>query len=218
MTTEWQLLIISWELPNSTSVWHARDVTHHLISIFWWILDKTPPYSLRGFLGCAQHSSVEPRTLCYLDEAFCRRQHINSLQRCLQHQPQQGLFLSHLQKQLMGGKRVQGEEEEEDENVLWKRSQASTARQAAALAAPTGLCNGTPHNAEQKVPWGQINFKLNVKSWQLCMSRVGRKHRGFHFHVQGTTCLPNSTDSIWGSSFRWQMVIKLLFTLTVDSS
>lgn len=95
---------------------------------------------------------------------------------------------------------------------------ASAARRAAALAAPTGLCNGTPHNAEQKAPRGQINFKLDVKRWQLYMSRVGRKHRGFHFHARGTICLPNSTDSFWGSSFRWQMVIKLLFTLAIDSS
>lgn len=40
---------------------------------------------------------------------------------------------------------------------------ATATHQAAALKAPTGLCNGTPHNAEQKVPRGQINFKLDVK-------------------------------------------------------
>lgn len=95
---------------------------------------------------------------------------------------------------------------------------ASAAHQAAALAAPTSLCIGTPHNAEQRVPRGQTNFKLDVGRWQLSMSPAGRKHRGFHFHAQDTICLPNSADSFWGSSFRWQMAIKLLFTLAVDSS
>jgi len=69
-------------------------VTHHgrcIMGFFWCILHKIPPYSLHGFLGSAQDSSVEPGMLGYLDESCSREQPINSLQGDLQHCPQQGL-------------------------------------------------------------------------------------------------------------------------------
>lgn len=117
-TTGWQGLVTSWEPPNSTSVWPAREVTHNLMGFFWCLFDKTPPYSLHGFLGCAQDSSsVELRMLSYPAEYFCMS---SPLTRCrgtcsTDHSRDHPHPISR-----NGEKHV----EEEEEDMLGKRSRA----------------------------------------------------------------------------------------------
>lgn len=215
-----------WEPPNTTSMWPSWDFTHHPVVCFCVFLTGLHLTEFHDFLGCTQKTDIDPRV-------FATR--TNPISGSSPWTAWKGACSSNQSKdqptpspEMAWGRELCGRGGGEGGRHALRAfpSQAcwggcpkpGTITGGSGLTAPTGLCTGTPHNAEQSGPPGHSSAKLDVKRWQPNMSRVGRKHRGFHFHVQGTICLPNSNGSFWGHSFRWQMVIKLLFTLTVDSS
>lgn len=173
------------------------DANHHLMGSFGCFFNRIFSYHLHGYVGCAQNFGL----LGWLGEPFC----IALLQGTLHHCLHLGPSWSPLQS--IPGMR----------GIQWRQLELKAFPGVVEASGTDRFVQGPPSTRAERA-LGQINFKLDGKRWQLPMSRAGREHRGFHFHVHGTICLPNSTDSFWGSAFRWQMIIKLLFTLAVDSS